>query len=127
MTIEPTEPTPEEVETYPEEPVEEVVPEPEPEPVPLDPDPAPPMVNVDPEITSVFMKVSRAVDGDDHFKQRAEMALEIMGKPITRQNLIHIARSVADSIICTVSGRVDTSKVTDDEIMNAMEDLPESF
>ena len=93
----------------------------------------PPVPNVeeppedpDPEITSVFMKVSRAVDGDSHYKDRVNMALEIMGFPQSRANLVHITKQVAGSIRCTASGTVNTLLVTDQQIEDAFSGLPDA-
>lgn len=86
-----------------------------------------PPEDADPLITSVFMKVSRAVDGDSHYKNRVNIALEMYGLPQTRSNLIHVTKEVADSILCWVSGRVDTSNVTDEQIILAMEESPDKF
>lgn len=97
---------------------------PDPNSTPNHYDPAPPEPVDDPLIDSVFMKVSRAVDGDDHFKNRVEMALEILGYPAVRKNLIHVANLVADSITCTVSGTVDTTAVTDTQISEAIQTAP---
>lgn len=74
---------------------------------------------------SKFLKVARAIDGDDHFNDRIGMALEIMGHAVTRANRIHIANAVVDNIVCTVQGTVETDLVTDDQIVSAMATLPE--
>lgn len=93
--------------------------------VPAVPNPDVPEEAPDPLITSVFMKVSRAVDGDSHYRNRVYMALEMFGFPQSRANLVHITKEVAASIECRASGLVDTSRVDDSEIVAAMDTLPE--
>lgn len=84
------------------------------------------MDDTSPETDSNLYKIVRAVDGDTKFRLRSEMALEISGKKLTRSNLVHIAMTVVDSIICTVEGTVNTSNVTDQMIMEAIDRIPES-
>lgn len=74
--------------------------------------------------TSDLFKIVRAVDGDTSFRLRAEMALEIAGKPTARQNLIFIAKEVVNFIECTVEGTVSTENVTDNMIVTAIESVP---
>lgn len=78
------------------------------------------MDDITPLTDSKFLKVSRAIDGDDHYNDRIGMALEIMGHPVTRENRIHITNAVVDSIICTEAGTVITSAVTDEQISTAI-------
>lgn len=78
------------------------------------------------QTTSTFFKIARAVGGDSLFRIRVEMALEINDLPKVRANLIHIAKKVSDNILCTVEGTVDTSNVTDEQIIEAIETVPVS-
>lgn len=79
---------------------------------------------MDPQTDSTFMKVARAVDGDDHYTERVVIAFELAGKEMSRKDLIFVTKQVADSITCTESGTVVTSGVTDTQIVEAMELLP---
>lgn len=76
-----------------------------------------------PETTSDLYKIVRAIDGDTSFKLRVEVALELLDIERTRKNLLHVAKAVVDNIFCTVEGTVDTSAVTDEQIMAAIESL----
>lgn len=76
------------------------------------------------QTTSTFFKIARAVDGDSLFRIRVEMALEINDLPKVRANLIHIAKKVSDNILCTIEGTVDTSNVTDEQIIEAIDTVP---
>lgn len=76
------------------------------------------------QTTSTFFKIARAVGGDSLFRIRVEMALEINDLPKVRANLIHIAKKVSDNILCTIEGTVDTSNVTDEQIIEAIDTVP---
>ena len=73
--------------------------------------------------TSNFLKIARAVDGDDLWNMRLSMAMEIFGLENTRTNKVLITTEVADSIECTVVGTVDTNGVTDAQIVAAINKL----
>lgn len=75
-------------------------------------------------IESTFMKVARAVDGDDHYTERVAIAFELAGKEMTRKDLLFVTRQVADNITCTIDGTIDTSGVLDTHIIEAMDLLP---
>lgn len=93
--------------------------------VPAVPNVEEPPEDPDPEVTSVLMKISRAIGGDTYYVNRVNIALEIAGLPQSRVNLLHVTRQVAEFISCKQSGTVDTSKVTDDHIESALETAPD--
>lgn len=76
-----------------------------------------------PETTSDLYKIVRAVDGDSSFKLRVEVALELLDIERSRKNLLHVAKTVVDGIVCTVEGTVNTDNVSDEDIMSAIETL----
>ena len=70
-----------------------------------------------------LLKISRAVDGDDWFRSRVQIACEIGGVEFTRPLLISVAQAVSDSI--QLSGAdgatVNTEKVSDEQIFKALD------
>ncbi|MGQ3385302.1 hypothetical protein [Glutamicibacter sp. TV12E] len=76
------------------------------------------------ETTSDLFKIVRAVDGDTSFRLRVEIALELEGKDKNRTNVVYIAKAVVGNIDCTVEGTVNTERVTDAQIMEAIATLP---
>lgn len=92
------------------------------EPVYETPEPPPAQTESD------YFKISRAVDGDDRWKSRVKLALEISGKDIIgneppRGDLIKITKAVVANISCTVDGTIDTTGVTDEAIDAAIATL----
>ena len=72
---------------------------------------------------SDLMKIARAVDGDDWFCRRVQVACELAGVDYNRPTLLRVAQAVVGGI--TLSGddglTVDTSGVTDEAIIAAVE------
>ena len=73
-----------------------------------------------------LLKISRAVDGDDWFRARVQIACEIGGVEFTRPLLISVAQAVCDNIqISGVDGStVSTEKVSDEQIFKALDAYP---
>ena len=69
---------------------------------------------------SDLLKIARAVDGDDLFALRVNIACEIAGKPQDRASLLHVAKTVVASIDCDENLTVCTAAVTDQQIMDAI-------
>ena len=75
------------------------------------------------ETTSVYFKISRAIDGSDFWNARLSMAFEVNGVELTRTNLVAVTKSVVDFIDCIEDGAVYTDRVPDEAIDLAIGDL----
>lgn len=73
-------------------------------------------------VMSPLLKIKRAVDGDDFFCGRVEIACEMQEIPYTRKLLLYVAGQVSDAIV--LSGEdgttVNTFGVTDESIFSAI-------
>lgn len=69
---------------------------------------------------SKFLKIARAVDGDDWYMQRLKMCAELENFELTRLLAVWTTNGVADSITLDEDMTVDTSGVTDNQIKNTM-------
>ena len=71
---------------------------------------------------SDLLKIVRAVDGDDWFCRRVQVACELAGVTYERTVLLRVTQAVTDGIV--LSGEdgltVDTSGVTDEAIIAAV-------
>ena len=69
-----------------------------------------------------LLKMKRAIDGDDFFVGRVEMACELLGKEFGRKLLLSVAAAVVADI--ELSGEdgttVSTFSVKDDDILAAI-------
>ncbi len=69
-----------------------------------------------------LLKMKRAIDGDDFFAGRVEMACELTGKTFSRKLLMFVAAAVVDDI--ELSGEdgttVNTFGVSDEDIVDAV-------
>lgn len=69
-----------------------------------------------------LLKMKRAIDGDDFFVGRVEMACELIGKNYSRKLLLAVAAAVVDDI--ELSGEdgttVSTLNVSDEDIIEAV-------
>lgn len=69
-----------------------------------------------------LLKMKRAIDGDDFFVGRVEMACELLGKEFSRKLLLAVAAAVVDDI--ELSGEdgttVSTFNVDDEDILTAV-------
>ena len=69
---------------------------------------------------SDLLKIARAVDGDELFAMRVNIACDLAGKPGGRPALLHVAKTVVDNIECDADLTVRTSGVTDEQITDAV-------
>lgn len=74
---------------------------------------------------SDLLKVARAVDGCDLFNIRIEMAAELANVQATRKLKIDVAMEVVDDIVVDEFGTVTTTRVSDEDIIAAVEDKGE--
>jgi hypothetical protein len=72
------------------------------------------------ETTSDYLKISRALDGDDWWGARLSIALELHGMEDSRANRLAITSAVVASISVNEAGAVVTSAVTDTQIDTAI-------
>ena len=72
---------------------------------------------------SVFLKVSRAVDGDDWFVRRVQIACEVLGHEYTRDVAVKVALDHADHIDVDENYTVETVGVTDSMISETILEL----
>lgn len=75
------------------------------------------------ETTSIYFKISRAIDGSNFWIARLEMAFEVNAIENNRANLVAVTKKVVDLIDCTEDGAVFTDRVTDEAIDAAIESL----
>lgn len=75
------------------------------------------------QATSVYFKISRALDGSDFWNDRLGMAFEVNGIEKSRANLVAVTKAVADMIDCMEDGAVYTDLVTDEAIDAAIDAL----
>ena len=73
---------------------------------------------------SNLFKIARAVDGDDFFRMRVQIACELAGAEYSRQQLLTVAQAVVDGITVDDMGAVSTTGVTDEAIEQAIASLP---
>lgn len=76
-----------------------------------------------PQTTSDLLKIQRALAGDSMWGLRMEIAFQIAGKPNNEANRITVTRACVENIDCDVEGTVSTERVTDQELMAAVEGL----
>ena len=75
-----------------------------------------------PETMPPLLRMKRAIDGDDFFVGRVEMACELLGQEFSRKLLLTVAAAVVDDI--ELSGEdgltVSTRNVKDSDILAAV-------
>jgi hypothetical protein len=69
---------------------------------------------------SNLFKIARAVDGDDFFRMRVQIACELAGVEYSRDVLLTVAQAVAEAITVDDAGTVSTSGVADEAIIGAL-------
>ena len=72
-------------------------------------------------MASDFMKVARAVDGDDWWVIRLKVACEFLAMEYTRDLALFATLACVDSIDVDDNMTVSTQRVTDTEIIDALE------
>lgn len=73
---------------------------------------------------SNLLKIYKAVNNDEEFRNRVEIACSLASIHFDDDALIHVANQCVDHIELSDAGTVDSSEVTDDEITTALENLP---
>lgn len=74
-------------------------------------------------MNSDLLKIYRAVKGDDHFLWRIEAATWVIGVLYEPWIASVVAHEVVDSIVLD-GDAVDTTQVTDEQIIDAIQSLP---
>ena len=69
---------------------------------------------------SNLLKIARAVDGDDLFRMRVQIACELAGVEYSRTVLLTVAQAVVDGITVDETGTVATDGVDDAAIIAAI-------